>query len=422
MRVLHVNKFLYRRGGAEAYMLDLAALQAAHGDEVAFFGMTHPDNDPAVAGRYAHHLPSYLELDPPPPGAVGRARAIARMVWSRQSEAGLAATIADFHPDVVHLHNIYHQLSPSLLAATRKARVPAVMTLHDYKLVCPSFQLLDHGRPCTACLDGHFRHALARRCKSDSLGATAALVLEASLHRRFDAYGSVSAFISPSRFLAQTVSTNPSYAGRVRHVPHFVDVPPTAEVPPRSGRFLYAGRLSHEKGIGTLLRALELCGDGVQLDVAGDGPERGALESLARDVAPGRVRFLGRCTKDDVLALMRRAVAVVVPSEWYENQPMVVLEAMSCATPVVCSDLGGLPELIADGVTGRVVGAGDPRALAAALEELASDLARAESLGRAARAEVERDFAPRVHLERVREVYRGAGARTEQVAVPAATA
>src|SRR5690349_8304791 len=146
MRVLHVNKFLYRRGGAEGYLFDVARLQERAGDVVEYFGMTHADNEPGLT--YAEHFPSRVDLEPPPPDLRGRAAAAARMVWSASARRGLRRVLDDFRPDVVHMHNVYHQLSPSVVAACRDAGIPVVMTLHDYKLACPSYQMLDHGRPC----------------------------------------------------------------------------------------------------------------------------------------------------------------------------------------------------------------------------------------------------------------------------------
>jgi len=148
LRVLHVNKFLYRRGGAEGYMLDVAELQRDAGDEVAFFGMRHPDNEPQ---RYEAWLPDLIELEPAPHG-LHKAPAAARMIWSTSSRRGMSRVLRDFQPDIVHFHNIYHQLSPSILAGVARAGVPCVMTLHDYKLACPSYQLLDHGANNDGCV------------------------------------------------------------------------------------------------------------------------------------------------------------------------------------------------------------------------------------------------------------------------------
>src|SRR5262245_48147585 len=142
MRILHVNKFLYRRGGAESYMADLGDAQRAAGHEVEVFGMAHPANPPL---RLERHFPADLELDPPPAGVAGKVMAVGRMLWSTSARRGIEAVVDDFQPDLVHLHNIYYHLSPSILGPLARRRVPMVMTLHDYKLACTTYQFLDHG-------------------------------------------------------------------------------------------------------------------------------------------------------------------------------------------------------------------------------------------------------------------------------------
>ncbi|WP_281900502.1 glycosyltransferase [Phytohabitans aurantiacus] len=401
MRVLHVNKFLYRRGGAEGYLLDLAELQRAHGDEVAFFGMTHPEND--TPQRYGEHFPAYVELEPAPRGPLRRAAAVGRMVYSPASRRGLARVISDFKPDVVHMHNIYHQLSPSVLGAVRAAGVRCVLTLHDYKLACPSYQLLDGHTICDACVTHGPWQAARRRCKDGSLGASAVLSLESWAHRTTRAYGGVDAFVSPSRFLAGIMRRAGVFPERMRVVNHFVD---TAAVPPadRPGSgVVYAGRLAREKGVDTLINAA--ADGGFRVDIAGDGPARSALEALAAERAPDRVRFHGRLAKPALHALLRDSAVAAVPSRWHENQPMAVLEAFACGLPVVTTDLGGLPEMVEPGADGAIVPADDPAALAGALGELLADPERAHEMGRAGRAKVVRDFAPETHLARLREVY-----------------
>lgn len=404
MRVLHVNKFLYRRGGAEAYMLDVAELQRAAGHQVAVWGMHHPQN-PAGLPLEDTFAP-YVELDPPPGGLAGL-RAGGRMVWSPSSARGISAALAEFGPDVVHCHNVYHQLSPSILRAVARTGTRSVMTLHDYKLACPSYQMLDHGRPCRACVDGGLRQAALRRCKGGSLAASALLSVESGLHRHLGAYSSVDVLISPSRFLADVITDAGVDRGRLRVINHFVDLGDAAgdRPTPRPGGFVFAGRLSHEKGVDTLVRAVALAG-GTTLDVAGDGPERAALEELAAQVAPGRVRFHGRLDKEDLRPLVARALATVVPSRWYENQPMTILESYALEVPVVVTAMGGMPELVEAGTDGLVVAHDDPAALAAALTELAADPARSMAMGAKGRARLAAQFAPDLHLQRLERAYR----------------
>lgn len=405
MRILHVNKFLYRRGGAEGYMLDLADLQERAGHEVAFFGMGHPENPPQLDQA---QLAPFVALDPPPPGVARRVAAAAHTLYSPASRRGMDQLLRSFQPDVAHVHNIYHQLSPSVLRPLAERGVPTVLTLHDYKLICPSYQLLDHGRVCEACLGGRFHHAVLRRCKNDSLGASAVVAVESAVHRLTRAYGSVGVFISPSRFLAGKMRQAGVYPERMEVLDHFVDTAATAAKPAPGGQVLFAGRLAPEKGVDVLVEAVARIGPEAKLDVAGEGPERARLEGLATTRAPGQVQFHGRLPRERLLDLVRSAAVVAVPSRWHENQPMAVLEAFACGVPVVTTDLGGLPELVEPGRDGEVVGADDPAALASALQGLLADPARAFAIGRAARGKAERRFAPERHLQRLQELYRSA--------------
>jgi glycosyltransferase involved in cell wall biosynthesis len=405
VRILHVNKFLYRRGGAEAYMEDLADLQIAAGHTVSFFGMAHPFNTHL---DYAAHYPADIEFEPPPARLSERVRGVARMLYSTSASRGMDAVMSDFRPDVVHMHNIYHQLSPSVLRPVARRRTPVVMTLHDYKLACPTYRFLDHGNLCQACLGGHFHQAVLRRCKDGSLGSSAVMAGELFLHTVTRAYAPVGIFICPSQFLAGRMRAAGVFPRRLRHVPHFIETAGMGVKSAPGGGVVVAGRLSSEKGVDVAIRAVGRM-DGVVLDVAGTGPEEESLRRLAESVAPGRVRFHGLLDKAEVERLMLAASVVAVPSRWYENQPMVVLEALARGVPVVGSALGGMPELIEPGVTGDLVPANDPDALARALSAYVTDPERGFGMRGRARAVIEMEFSPRRHLERIDATYAEAG-------------
>jgi glycosyltransferase involved in cell wall biosynthesis len=406
MRVLHVDKFLHRTGGAAAYMFDLASHQRARGDEVEHFSMQDERNVPAT---YSELFPPHVQLEPAPARAVARVQTAATMVWSRRAEHAMTAVVERFRPDVVHCHNIYHQLSPSILRPLERAGIPAVMTVHDYKPVCPTYRLHDGAGLCTACVGHGTHHAIVRACKDGSRAGSALLALESGVHRRIGAYGRIARFICPSRFLADMLRSGRFYPERLRVVPNFIDA---ASVTPRRGAgdgFVYVGRLSSEKGVDLLIEAVAR--SGVRLTVVGHGPEHDALQSLAARVAPGRVMFTGQLGRDDVMATVVAARAAVLCARWHENMPMSILEANAAAVPMVVSDLGGLPDLVTDGVTGQVVPSGDVGALAAALTRLDSEPGWSERLGAAARAVVLDRYDVRTHLAAVDGVYVEAGCR-----------
>ncbi len=285
------------------------------------------------------------------PGGLAALGAAARMVWSRSARRWPGCRrSARFRPDIVHCHNIYHQLSPSILAATRAAGVPVVMTLHDYKLACPSYQMLDHGRPCDACVGHSTLPAVRQRCKGGSLaasGAARARVGDPPAHRRLRRRRRLR---QPQRVPRRASWPGPaSTRTRLHVVPHFV----RAEGDP-AGRRVAAGRPGRRRG---RVRRPALPREGcrhprrgrrsapeVPVHVAGDGPERPALERLAAqrraaNVIVPRAARQGRPRS----ASSPTSAATVVPSRWYENQPMTILESYAAAVPAVVTSLGGSP-------------------------------------------------------------------------------
>lgn len=401
MRILHVDKFLRRQGGAAGYMLDVAELQRGHGHQVEFFAMAHPKN---ASATYQHLFPRLVELEPPPSSLTGRLDATATMLWSARAAKAMALVADAFQPDIVHMHNIYHQLSPAILRPLAKRGIAMVLTAHDYKLVCPSYRMLDGEKLCDACLGGKVHQAALRRCKDGSLAASAVLSVESGLHRLTRAYKPIHRFVAPSQFLADKLCAGLSWPDRVRQLNNFVD-PSGISVRQGAGEgFVSVGRLSPEKGVDTAIRAIGLLAD-ARLTVAGDGPERATLERLAAEVAPGRVDFVGHVTPAEVAALNTGARAAILAARWYENMPLSVLETLAAAVPMVVTDLGGLPELVTDGVNGLVVPSGDPGALAAALQRLSDDPALAEQLGRNGRHGALARHDPAEHLVALGAIY-----------------
>jgi glycosyltransferase involved in cell wall biosynthesis len=399
LRILQANKFFYLRGGSERCYFDTIAGLEKRGHHVIPFAMEHERNEPSpYDAQFVSHVDFHAGGGP-----LEQAKRAWRFVYSKEAKVKLAALITRERPDVVHLHNIAHQLTPSIIDACREFGVPVVQTLHDYKLVCSSYLLLANGSPCERCRGGRHYQALLTRCHHGSLTKSALGFLEMAWHAGRKSYRGVDAFICPSQFMRDTCVTFGIDSSRLEYVPYFVDAARYRPEFTPGTHALYVGRLSHEKGVGTLLEAAER--SALPLRLAGEGPLRPELEARAR-AANLDVTFLGYLEPDPLHEAIRDAAFVVVPSEWYENLPYAVLETFALGTPVVGAEMGGIPEMVRPGETGELFRAGDAAGLAAVWRTLIDDPARVSAMGRAARTLVETTFAPRTHLDRLDALYR----------------
>ncbi|MEE8640032.1 MAG: glycosyltransferase [bacterium] len=398
MRIVHVNKFLYRRGGAERYMFDVARALKRRRHDVFFFGTAHPDN---VEGEYRRYYPPYDDFVAP---RVGLRTALAA-VWSRAAAEKFQAFLADVKPDVAHLHNIAYHLTPAVVAALARAGIPAVITLHDYNLLCPNHYFYSRDEPCFRCAERKYFSCITRRCVKGKLGASTVGYLAHFVARRKKVYHKLDRILAPSAFLSEKVRAAGYDYARVLFLPPAIDIK-ESESRRKQNYFLYAGRLAPQKGVDVLIQAVGLAGPKVRLKVAGSGPEEANLVETAKGYAADKVEFLGHVDARRLAGLMASARAVVVPSRWPENTPAVVLEAFAAGAAVVASRVGGVPEMVEDGVEGLLVEAEDVRELAAALELLAGDARKGRKLGAAGRARLGSDYSFKEHMARLLEVYR----------------
>lgn len=402
MRVLQVNKFLYRRGGAESYMLDLSSALAGSGDDVEFWGMVHPQNP---RHRYDHLFVSETDFEVPPTDTRTRLLMAGRLLYSPGARWRLGKVVDGYEPDVVHAHNVYHQLSPSVLAAAAKRGAGVVMTLHDYKLACPVYRFLNDGGICEDCAGGRWYKTTTNRCTRGMLGPSVLNTAEAYVHHGLGLYTRhVDVFVAPSQFLADKVAAAGVAESSIEVLPNFADV--DGVLPCFEGEdVVFAGRLSPEKGVATLIDSLAQMPGPARLHVYGTGPQEDELRHRAAEVAPERVVFHGRQPGEVVAEAMAAAAVVVCPSEWYENCPMVVLEAMAAGKAVVATSLGGLPELVDHERTGLLVPPADPAALGQAMGSIVRDHVAQKEMGGAARARAEARHRLTDHVDAVRAVY-----------------
>ena len=372
--------------------------------------MDHPQNLPSEQQRY---FVEYIDY----PTLLRDQRlsnvwkVLSRSVYYRGARAHLRALLADLRPDIAHLQNIHAHLTPSIIAELNAARVPIVWTLHDFKLLCPENSFLSNETICEKCKGGRFYNCAVNRCKKGSLAASAAASVEAYVHGMFGWCRRVDRFIAPSRFLKTKFEEFGWTTPRVEFVRNFL--PSLGEPHPGGvGYGVFTGMLRPEKGVKTLLQALALAGN-PRFYIAGDGPMRAELMALAAGLELTNTEFLGHLDRAALSRLVRDASYAVVPSEWYENCPYAILEAMAGAKALIASDLGGMAELVEHERTGLRFPLRDAPALAAMIRRLGSDSALAVRLGSAAREVAEREFTGAAHYGALRGIYDEVlGART----------
>jgi len=395
MRILLINKFHYRKGGAERAYFDTASILAEKGHDIAFFAMDHPDNIPTPWSTYFVQQVDYLDEQQ---SFSSKIRAAGRIIWNFEAARQLEKLIVEFSPEVAHLHNTYHQLSPSILWVLRRHRIPIVMTLHDYKAVSPNYSLFVRGKIWEH--TSGWRTILDRAVK-DSLVKSVVCAAELWLHQLLGSYRLVSQYIAPSKFLIRKYKEL-GFPFSIKHVPQPLSPFPAPPDRMQMGEYyLFAGRLSPEKGLGTVLSTFAALPQ-EKLVVAGSGPEEAKWREQYQ-TSPN-ITFLGHLTGESLFKVFHEAKAFIIPSEWYENMPYALLEALGYGLPVIASNLGGMSERIIDGKNGFLFEAGNVKSL----REAISRCAASDPAHMSQRAwESIQDLQPKLYGDTLIGIYRG---------------
>lgn len=401
MKILFLNNFNYLRGGSEKVLFEEKGMLLKNNHEAAVFARAHEMNELA---EFEDYFPPAMNT-----GRLGLSlqtfSTVKELIYSRSARAGLGEVVQRFAPDIAHAHNIYGRLSTSVLDELKERRVPTVLTVHDLKLLCPSYLMLSHGEVCEKCKGNKFHRAISEKCHKNSFMASAVYALESWINNVFKKYDSVKYLIAPSRFLRNKFIEYGWDPARVVYLPNFIDAG-TIEPSIGTGDYLlYIGRLSREKGVQTLLHALQQVKMPTALKIVGDGPERRELESIAgRSNTP--VQFTGYLTGVELQRAIANAKAVIMPSEWYENAPLSLLEAFAYGKPAIGAAIGGIPEMIDDGVNGFLFTPGKIDELKEAIERILTMADDAlYDMGRSAREKVECEFSPERHYSGLIDIY-----------------
>ncbi|MBR2822766.1 MAG: glycosyltransferase [Clostridia bacterium] len=364
MKILLINKFLYPNGGSETYTFQLGKYLEQEGNSVQYFGMEHPAR---CVGNAVNAYTTTMDFHTSKGAA--KIKYAFRTIYSTEARKKLRLVLDDFQPDVIHLNNFNYQLTPSMIVEIEKWKKDSgnpcriIYTAHDFQLICPDHQLFNpiEGKVCEKCLkggNGRFIHCVKGKCIHSSGVRSFLGFCEAYYWNSRGIYRFLDAVICPSRFMKEKLDTNPLLASRTVFLRNFkgtavnadADADVKNKLPPRY--VLYFGRFSTEKGIETLLKAIRALPD-IPFVLAGDGPLRNQVEGVEN------IHYMGFLSGRVLNGVIQNAAFSVIPSEWYENCPYSVIESLKLGTPVLGAKIGGIPELIEDGVTGQLFRSGD---------------------------------------------------------------
>ena len=399
MKIIQANKFYALKGGAERYMLELSAWLETQGHTTLPFAMQHADNRES---SYATQFVSYVATESTRSNPWQALRTVGRMVYSLEARRKLATLIAQQKPDLAHIHNIYTQLSPSILDTLKDQHVPVVMTVHDHHLISPQYNIWAVGCGEDYRNVGILKGTLARYHKH-SLAASFIQTAVYKFHRWLKIYEkNVDLFMCPSQYMKRQLVAGgfPQEKIRVNH--YGIDPHSIQSRYDHDGYFLFVGRLSEEKGIETIVRAAKLIPD-VTFKIVGRGPQMERLHRLADGLT--NIEFLGFRMGEELADLYRGARAVLLPSRVHENFPLSVLEAMAAGKPVIASHAGGVPEIVEDRVNGLLVSPADLNGWVEAIMRLAYDEELRLSMAHAARSTIEHRFGLDDHYRRLMAMY-----------------
>lgn len=349
MRILVVNKYWYIRGGAERVAFDTVEILKKHRHEVEIFGMHDPKNT-----ETRDWFSSYIDYDTMK--GWKKISAAFKFIYNKEAARKFEAVILNFKPDIIHFHNIYHQLSFSLIGVAQKLKIPTVMTLHDYKIISPNYALYDHGAVCERSIGGKWYKTLLHNCM-ESWPRSLLATIEAYVVSWCGYRQAITRFIAPSRFLKSMCVRGGISENKIDLIPNPIDVSSDHEYKKKK-YIVYVGRLSQEKGIEIMLEAAKLTAD-IPYVLVGEGTLREVIESKIEKDKIQNVTLVGYQKGEDLRTLIGEARLAVLPSVCYENNPLSVLEGYVLKTLSIGSRIGGIPELIPEDLLASPGNAGE---------------------------------------------------------------
>jgi glycosyltransferase involved in cell wall biosynthesis len=400
MNILFVNKFYWDKGGSEAVYFGETELLKKYGHTVIPFSMHDEKNKPS---EYAKYFVSNITYDNA--SLFEKIVASSRIIYSFEAKKKIRELLNDTKIDIAHFHIFQHQISPSIFGPLKQAGIPIVLTLHDLKPMCPNYQMYTHGLVCEQCKGHKYYHCFLNSCTKNSRVKSLVNTIEMYFHHFMGYYrNDVDSYIAVSQFFKNKMIEFGFNEDKIVYIPNFVDTEKFRYKQKDENYALFIGRLSSEKGIETLLEACKLTPD-IPVIIAGTGPEEYILKESAKDKGLKNISFAGFKTGDDLLKLITDASFTILPSQWYENCPMSILESMAVGTPVIGASIGGINELIRENIDGFTFSPASADELAAKMLALWTDRELRITMGKQGAEKIRQQNTADTHYLKLLELY-----------------
>ncbi len=426
MKIILANKFYYLKGGAERYYFNLKKLLELHGHEVIPFAMHDEKN---YSSKYSKYFVSNVDFS-----KSGHAlKKICRTLYSCEAKKKFKQLIQDTKPDLIHVHNIYHQISPSILTVAKKYNIPIVQTLHDFKLICPNYALYSKNELCEQCKKYKYYKCTFRKCIKNQFWASLLATKEMYFHKLIRIYkNNINLFLAPSQFAhnkilewgiipEKQITVLPEFIFRASRMAREMTPSPivgeglqtfatSAHQPEKHNYILYFGRLIKGKGIDTLISAMKNIldtgtGHSLYLHIAGRGPQEKKLRHLAKKENINNIKFLGFLDQDELKKQILNSRFIIHPSEVYETFGLSILENYNLNKPVIASNLGALSEIVENKKTGLLFKSGDKADLAEKINYLLQNKELVQQMGENAKQLAEQKYNPEDHYQELIKIY-----------------
>ncbi|GBE16939.1 glycogen synthase [bacterium BMS3Abin15] len=348
MKILEINKFHFAKGGADKHFLDVISLLENQGHEVAVFSMRHSKNSGVKQDNYFVSTVGYTQEY----SLWEKLKGAFRMFHSFEAKKKINELLDDFQPDIAHIHNIYHQLSPAILFEIKKRNIPIVMTVHDYKLINPNYNLYSNGKSYDRCRDKKYYQCFLDRCVKNSYLKSFLAMLEMYWHESLGTYGkNIDIYIAPSEFAKRTLVEWGMDHEKIIVLPHFINKELAITAQADGEKYaLYYGRISKEKGVADLMSIFENLNSKTKLYMAGE------IENNFKIRESENIKYLGYLDKNELMPYIKKTDFVVSASKLPETFGLVALESISQGKPFIGLRNGAYPEIIKNGINGFLVG------------------------------------------------------------------